>query len=100
MPVPTEPEVKTYLEGRGVNYSAAEIRSALQAETAAQAAVCRVSTYTADLAEALKRRVHRNLAMRALPLGLQSDDMGAVRVGGTDPEVRRLEGPYRKRVLG
>lgn len=53
-----------------------------------------------DLAEALKRRVARNLAMRSLPLGVQSDELGATRVGSVDPEVRRLEGPYRRLAVG
>ena len=53
-----------------------------------------------DLAEALFRRVHRNLAMRNLPLAIQSDGDGGIRIGGNDPEIRRLEAPYRRAVLG
>lgn len=56
------------------------------------------------LREALFRRVVHNLALRALPLGLQvsmSDSAVSTRsVGGNDAEARRLEAPYRKRVLG
>lgn len=55
-----------------------------------------------DLIEALKRRVQRNLAMRPLPLAIVQDggDTQAVRLGGRDPEVTRLEAPYRRRTVG
>jgi hypothetical protein len=60
--------------------------------------------YNPALLEALCRRVAHNLAVRALPLGLQAtigDGAAlATRVGGTDAEVRRLEAPYRKLVVG
>jgi hypothetical protein len=59
--------------------------------------------WPSDLVEALCRRVARNLAMRALPLAVQmsNTDMGAVatRLGSSDPEVRRLEAPYRRLVV-
>ena len=45
-----------------------------------------------------------NLALRALPLGVQASisDMAVAttRVGGLDAEVARLEAPYRKVVFG
>lgn len=69
------------------------------AEVADQARRCRVDPYNAALAAALVRRVHRALNMKNLPLGVTLDE-NAVRVGSTDPEVRRLEGPYRKVVVG
>jgi hypothetical protein len=89
------------------------IDEALATETAAQLRRCTWPTDPAtgddlpdtdvpDLVEALKRRVQRNLAMRPLPLALVTDG-GAdqpVRLGGTDPEVRRLEAPFRRRVVG
>ena len=60
--------------------------------------------FTPALAEALCRRVAHNLAVRALPLGLQASITdGAVatnRVGGLDAEARRLEAPYRRIVIG
>lgn len=86
---------------------------AIAAETAAQLRVVRLPVesdplverpYPADLAEALCRRVAHNLALRSLPLGLQASVAdGAVMtnfVGGTDAEVRRLEAPFRRRVVG
>jgi hypothetical protein len=55
------------------------------------------------LREALCRRVQVNLAKRALPLGVidqSSDGGGSSFVPRIDPEVRRLEAPYRKLVVG
>ena len=53
------------------------------------------------LLEALCRRVHRALTMRNLPLGVQPlGDGGFIRPGTEDAEVRRLERPFRKLVVG
>lgn len=76
-----------------------EISDAYDAEVADQARRCRVDPYNSALAAALVRRVQRALAMRNLPLGVSMDE-NAVRIGSTDPEVRRLEGPYRKLAVG
>lgn len=99
--MPTIVDVDVYLGDN--SWSDPEKQSALDAEAAAQRAVCRVgAVYTADLREALLRRVQRNLAMRKLPLPQpQGDsDNGAAFLPRNDPEVRRLEGPYRKLVIG
>lgn len=92
-------EAKSYLGE--TSWSDADIQDALDAETAAQARRCKMpDPVPADLDEALKRRVARNLAARAVPLQeFSSFDSGATvqRVTRTDPEVVRLEGPYRKR---
>ena len=85
-----------------------QIADALQAETANQSA--RVTFPTdyddnplpvPDLDQALKRRVVRNLAMRELPTAMLQGDaqVGPVRIVGQDPEVRRLEAPYRTWVI-
>jgi hypothetical protein len=114
--MPTPPDlsaVKTYL-GSDHSWSDPEISSALASETAAQVRVVRFPPdpdapaaplpYPADLAEALCRRVAHNLALRALPLGVQATisemAVATTSVGGTDAEVRRLERPHRKLVLG
>lgn len=78
----------------------AVVSGALSAEVEDQATRCRVVPYTDALAEAIYRRVARNLALRNVPLGVQMNDVGGVRIGSQDPEVRRLEGPYRKVVVG
>lgn len=89
--------VKVYLEATGLQYTDETISQAFDAEKVAQARVCRVGAPPqADLAEALRRRVVRNLAMRALPLGVTSDESGTTALGTNDPEIRRLEKPYRK----
>lgn len=110
---PNAPIVTAYLAEQGAEWSADAIAAALAAEEANQARRCRVPVPTvdepdpewpADLAEALCRRVAANLAVRAVPLGVQSsiNDFGvsSTRVGGLDREVRRLEAPYRKLVKG
>lgn len=104
---PGVPAVTAYL-GDSHSWEPAEIAEAYAAELAAQANACRIPTadvpYPDDLAEALKRRVAHNLALRALPLGVQANvsDMAVqtTRVGGMDAEVRRLEGPWRKVLFG
>lgn len=87
-----------------------EVAAALAAETVAQLGkvTYRVATDdvpvpdNSDLAEALKRRVQRNLSMRALPLSVQgaNTEFGPTRIGGVDPEIRRLEAAQRKRSVG
>lgn len=84
-----------------------EIQDALDAEAAAQRATCRVpAAYPADLRQALLRRVAVNLANRALPLAIVQGDgeMGgagsAAYLPGKDPQVRRLERPYPRLVMG
>lgn len=70
---------------------------AYDAEVESQAQCCLTDDYNAALAAALVRRVARAIAIQNLPLGVVQDDLtGTTRVGGTDPEVRRLEAPYRK----
>lgn len=107
MAAPEIADLHDYLVDQDQGWDDASISAAYAAEIAAQARVCRVPTegdYPADLTEALFRRVAHNLALRALPLGLQASMTdGAVaqtRVGGTDAEVRRLEAPFRKLVVG
>lgn len=113
--MPTPPsldQVKTYL-GTGSSWTDDQIQAALDAETAAQARVCKIpedldpaspQPYPSDLAEAVLRRVAHNLALRNLPLGLQASitDMAVAtnQVGGTDAEVKRLERPWKRLVCG
>lgn len=107
MTAPSTEDVETYL-GTDNGWDAEAIASAYSSEKAAQAARCRVpaddAEWPADLAEALCRRVAANLALRSLPLGLQATlsegGVAQARVGGGDPEVRRLEAPHRRLVVG
>lgn len=104
--MPTVDDVDAYLtSGSGEHdWSTTDLASALAAEQAAQARTCRLGpVYPADLREALLRRVQRNLAMRPLALAIQrgDGDGGDTNVlPQNDPEVRRLERPYRKLPLG
>ena len=97
----TAPEVREYAGATIQQHTDPVVADAIKAETLAQSRVCKIPTEVPDdLREALLRRVVRNLAMRALPLGVQADEMGGIRLGSNDPEVRRLEGPFRRRTVG
>lgn len=77
------------------------LQDALDAEAAAQRSVCRIpATYPDDMRQALLRRVQRNLSMRGQPGVSVSDQGTAVYQPTRDPEVRRLEGPWRKLPTG
>lgn len=99
--MPTLAETKEYLGA--TSFADPLITNALAAESSAQRSICKVpASYPADLREALLRRVARNLAMRGLPIAVLRGDSeaGSTVLPGRDPEVRRLEAPYRKRVVG
>lgn len=101
MAIPDLDAVNDYLGDH--SWSDADVAAALAAETAAQAAVCTLpDVYPDDMAEALLRRVARNLAMRAVPLSVQQGDVETqpVFVPRLDPEIRRYEAPYRRLVVG
>jgi hypothetical protein len=96
-------DVDEYLGVGEHSWSDETLQAALDAEAAAQRAVCRVpAAYPADLREALLRRVARNLAMKRMLLETPRGDAeyGPPILPGRDPEVRRLEAPHRKLVLG
>lgn len=109
---PTREAVKAYLSSiEADSWTDDQVDQALEAEIANQLKVCRLPAdpaapadplpWPADLVDALCRRVARSLALRQLPLGVQaSAGENIVRVGGLDAEVRRLESPFRKLILG
>lgn len=115
MSIPELQDVMLYLDSSGgTSWAEDEVDLALSAELAAQQTVVRSEyfiedtededyrEYGADLAEALKRRVARNLAMRALPLSVTQGDVetSPAYLPRYDPEIRRLEAPYRRLVVG
>lgn len=98
-------DVKAYLASIGVpvgKYSDAVLLQVIATETAAQNAKCRPSS-SPDLAEALQRRVVINLARRGITLGVieqSSDGGGPAFIPRQDAEVKRLEAPFRRLVVG
>ena len=102
--LPTVADWQEYAGGvLEIAWSDDEIAQALAAESAAQRARVRPSAiYSDDVREALYRRVTCNLARRRLPLGVQSgdSDAGPIVIPLRDPEVRRLEAPYRRMPIG
>ena len=57
---------------------------------------------TADLTQAIYRRVAREIAARGIPLGMLGADTeyGTARLSRWDAEIERLEGPSRRVVFG
>jgi hypothetical protein len=105
--LPTVDDVDDYLKSGGGDHSwtTDDMAGALDAEQAAQRRVCRVDpSYPADLREALLRRVQRNLALRPNALAMFRGDADAGDAQSPlpryDPEVSRLERPYRKLPMG
>lgn len=93
----------SYLGTKGTSYARADVEQAMYAERDLQRKACvGDEEWPADAAlfEALCRRVHRNLAMRGLPLGVQATEVGGIRPALEDAEVRRLERPFRRVVVG
>lgn len=101
--MPDADDVAAYMGTSAASWETEEIQDALDAESAAQRSRCRVgAVYPADLRQALLRRVVRNLALRSLPLAVLRGDAegGDTILPGADPEVRRLEAPFRKLAVG
>jgi hypothetical protein len=100
---PDADDVAAYLGPAAPSWDEDTIGAVLAAETAAQARSCRIpGPMPGDLREALLRRCAANLARRQLgPLpGPQGDSETPTIVPARDPEVRRLEGPWRTLVFG
>jgi hypothetical protein len=101
--MPTVDDVAHYLRDAASGWSMAELTRAFNAERTAQRGKCgERAVYPDDLREALMRRVARNLAMRGLPLAVNvgDADTASTILPGNDPEVRRLEAPWRKLSIG
>lgn len=72
-------------------------------EQSAQMRMCRVAGDTLDpaLRAAFMRRCARAIAARGVPLGMVGDaEYGPARLPSFDAEIERLEGPWRKVVMG
>lgn len=102
--MPNADDVAVYLKGDAASWSTEELADVLEVEAGAQRDRCRVpAAYPPALRGALLRRCHRNLAMRRIPLAMPSGDADGEPSGGVlpgkDPEVRRLEAPWRRLTL-
>jgi hypothetical protein len=71
-----------------------------EAEKAAQRARCRIpAAYPPDLRLALMRRFKRSVEMRRLSNASDASEFSTSYTATNDPEIRRLENPYRKVLL-
>lgn len=80
-----------------------QLTQVVDAEALLQARLCTTGTdLSADLVQAIYRRVARTVAARGIPLGMLSGDseFGSARLSRFDAEIERLEGPNRKLVVG
>jgi hypothetical protein len=110
VPAAVPPNLEAVTSGLGDDVTATpeQIAEAYAEEVEAQAAACRIPdadptpAYPVALAGALRRRVAVNLALRSLPLAAAGTLPDPANVTGVaaDPEVRRLEGPHRKMIVG
>lgn len=102
--MPTADDVAAYLKEDAAQWEEQDLEDELASEASAQRAKCgERAAYPPDLRTALLRRVQRALALRQHPLAVQPGDAdggGPIILPGNDPEVRRLEAPYRRRVMG
>lgn len=100
--LPTAQNFRDYTDEDYGSWSDEDIEAAIATEAAAQRNVCRVgAAIPDDLWEAILRRVRVNLTRRAQPVLVTVDGDGTNSfLPVRDPEVRRLEGPYRKLVMG
>lgn len=112
-PPPATPELDKLRAWLGVPTTVVDDAALLQvteAELLLQAAAVRydvdvdgvTSVMTADLLQALYRRVGREIAAKGLPLGLLGleSEFGPARLSRFDAEIERLEGPRRRVVFG
>ncbi len=107
MAIPTLEEVRNRLSLPEGRISDEELEDTLAAEVELQASVCRipvdevVDVFPAALRQAIFRRIARALAMKGLPIAVLRGDAetGSTILPSNDPEVRRLERPFRIEVV-
>jgi hypothetical protein len=85
----------------GIQVDQDTLEELFEAEKASQRARCRIpAAYPPDLRLALLRRTKRAWEMRQNTAASEAGEFSTGFVPMNDPEVRRLEGPYRKVFLG
>jgi hypothetical protein len=105
---PTPPEtpalddVRAWIGVPETAVSDEQLQTVIDAEMGAQAQVCRVDPWAAQLTQAIYRRVGREVAAMALPLGVIGSDaeFGGANLPRFDAEIERLERPFRLVILG
>ena len=111
--VPSVDDVRKWVQVPATSVDDAQLSQVIAAELAGQALSCRVppvvdpppdpdAFYPDALAQAIYRRVARELAGRQVPLGIVGDgaEYGPNALATFDAEVERIEGPYRMVVFG
>jgi hypothetical protein len=101
-------DVRTYIRDDGAEtWTDDQLQETVDSEFSAQTAKCRQvflvdeDSYPEDLRQAMLRRCQRALAMRGQVLGMQTSPEGdAVIIPRNDPEIVRLEGPYKRMPVG
>lgn len=108
MAVPTVAECRDRLKLTEDRIGDEELADVLAGEIELQAKVCAipepdvdpdVDTFPVSLRNALFRRVARALSIKANLTGVQVGDAGVTYLPSNDPEVRRLERPFRLEVF-
>lgn len=102
MAVPTLSEIRDWCEIEVDSMDDEMLQAVVDGELDEQAGACRVpidpDEYPAALAQALKRRVARECALRGVPLGvingIADGGAGISRVSGIDRDIQRLERRY------
>lgn len=113
MAFPTTDEVRAWCSLARTSLSDEQLQQVIDAELQNQGAYCRMPRlpdnvpdpdgYPPMLAQALYRRVGREVASRGVPLGLIGDpasEAGMQRLAQFDAEIERIEGPARLVVFG
>lgn len=99
---PTLAEVRAWIDVQATTITDPQLQLVLDAELGAQASLCNIDPWKAELTQAIYRRVGREVAAMALPLGVIGADpeYGSASLPRYDVEIERLERPFRKVVLG
>jgi hypothetical protein len=101
-------DVKAYLLSIGgttlqSKYTDGQLNAAIDTETELQAKKLKPGAYGTAITEALCRRVYVNLSRRSYALGLieqGGDSDSRTFTMSVDQEIRRLEAPWRRLVVG
>jgi hypothetical protein len=99
---PTVEDARAWIDTPATVVDDEQLQTVLDAELALQAKLCTVEPWSPALTQALLRRVGREVAAMALPLGVIAPDgeFGGANLPRFDAEIERLERPFRRVVIG